>query len=64
MKAKILILGALLILTFACDKKHDTIEGIENYFTINGSELQPGLYIYTLVADGKEVDTKRMILTE
>jgi len=32
--------------------------------TINGSELQPGMYIYTLVADGKEVDTKRMILTQ
>jgi|GEM_PF-854511 len=31
--------------------------------TIIGSELQPGMYIYTLVADGKEVDTKRMILT-
>ena len=31
--------------------------------TINGSELQPGMYIYTLVADGTEVDTKRMILT-
>lgn len=32
--------------------------------TLNGSELQPGMYLYTLVADGKEVDTKRMILTE
>jgi len=31
--------------------------------TINGSELQPGMYFYTLIADGKEVDTKRMILT-
>jgi hypothetical protein len=32
--------------------------------TINGNEFQPGMYIYTLVADGKEVDTKRMILTD
>jgi hypothetical protein len=32
--------------------------------TINGSELNPGMYLYTLIADGKEVDTKRMILTE
>jgi hypothetical protein len=32
--------------------------------TINGSELRPGLYLYTLIADGKEVDTKRMILTD
>jgi hypothetical protein len=32
--------------------------------TINGAELNPGMYLYTLIADGKEVDTKRMILTE
>jgi hypothetical protein len=32
--------------------------------TINGSELQPGMYIYTLIADGQEIDTKRMILTQ
>lgn len=32
--------------------------------TINASELNPGMYIYSLVTDGKEVDTKRMILTE
>jgi hypothetical protein len=31
---------------------------------INGNELNPGMYLYTLIADGKEVDTKRMILTE
>jgi hypothetical protein len=32
--------------------------------TINGSELKAGMYIYSLIADGKEVDTKRMILTQ
>lgn len=32
--------------------------------TINGTELKAGMYLYSLVADGKEVDTKRMILTE
>lgn len=32
--------------------------------TINGSELMSGMYIYTLIADGKEIDTKRMILTQ
>jgi Chaperone of endosialidase/Secretion system C-terminal sorting domain len=32
--------------------------------TINGSELHAGMYIYTLIVDSKEVDTKRMILTE
>jgi hypothetical protein len=30
---------------------------------INGYDLQPGMYFYTLIIDGKEVDTKRMILT-
>jgi hypothetical protein len=32
--------------------------------TIHGGELEPGMYMYSLIADGREVDTKRMILTE
>ena len=32
--------------------------------TINGSSFVPGMYLYALVIDGKEVDTKRMILTK
>ena len=32
--------------------------------TISGGEFEAGMYMYTLIADGKEVDTKRMILTE
>jgi hypothetical protein len=32
--------------------------------TINGNELRAGMYLYTLVADGQEVATKRMILTQ
>ena len=32
--------------------------------TINGYELHPGMYLYTLIADGQEVSTKRMILTQ
>lgn len=32
--------------------------------TINGYELTPGMYYYTLIADGKEIDTKKMILTD
>ena len=32
--------------------------------TIEASELAPGMYIYSLIADGKEVDSKRMIVTE
>jgi hypothetical protein len=31
---------------------------------INASELQAGIYFYTLIIDGKEIDTKKMILTE
>ena len=31
---------------------------------IYGSELNPGMYLYTLIVDGDEVDTKRMILTD
>ncbi len=32
--------------------------------TINGNSLQPGMYIYSLLADGQEVISKRMILTK
>ncbi len=31
---------------------------------IAGSQLQAGMYLYTLIADGREVDTKKMILTK
>jgi hypothetical protein len=36
----------------------------DNILTIQGSELQAGMYLYSLIADGKEMDTKRMILTK
>ncbi|MBN2635082.1 MAG: hypothetical protein JXR61_02345 [Prolixibacteraceae bacterium] len=32
--------------------------------TIYGNSFVPGIYLYTLVIDGREVDTKRMILTK
>ena len=32
--------------------------------TINGGELNAGMYMYALIADGREVDVKRMILTK
>ena len=32
--------------------------------TVSGNALQPGMYIYSLIADGQEADSKRMILTE
>ena len=31
---------------------------------IDGCELQPGMYIYALILDGVEIDSKRMILTD
>lgn len=36
----------------------------ESSITIFGSELEAGMYYYALVVDGKEVETKKMILTE
>jgi hypothetical protein len=32
--------------------------------TIKGSEFSAGMYLYALIADGKVIDTKRMILTK
>jgi hypothetical protein len=31
---------------------------------INGSELRAGMYLYTLIVDNKNIDSKRMILTK
>jgi len=36
----------------------------QNSVIIQGSTLQAGMYLYSLIADGQEVDTKRMILTK
>jgi hypothetical protein len=36
----------------------------EQTVTINGSSFQPGMYLYALVIDSKEIDMKRMILTK
>ena len=30
----------------------------------SGGDLHPGMYLYSLIADGRLVDTKRMVLTE
>ncbi len=32
--------------------------------TVNGSDYGPGMYIYSLIVNGREVDSKRMILTK
>lgn len=31
--------------------------------TIQGGDLQPGMYIYTLIVDGRPADSKKMVLT-
>lgn len=36
----------------------------EGHVTLQGAELSAGMYIYSLIADGKEIDSKRMILTK
>lgn len=36
----------------------------EQCCTINGSDLNPGMYFYTLIVDNEVVDTKRMVLTK
>ncbi|MDR0799550.1 MAG: tail fiber domain-containing protein, partial [Dysgonamonadaceae bacterium] len=43
-------------------KKLDVSIG-SNTLKIKGSELQAGMYLYSLITDGKEIDTKKMILT-
>jgi hypothetical protein len=35
----------------------------ESFVAIQGSELKAGLYMYSLIVDGKEISTKKMILT-
>ena len=32
--------------------------------TLDGGSLRPGMYIYALIADGQEIDSRRMIITE
>ncbi len=36
----------------------------QDYMIVKGTELHAGMYIYSLIVNGKEVDTKRMILTK
>ena len=44
-------------------QKINVIPG-QNSVMIQGSTLTQGIYLYSLVVDGQEVDTKRMILTK
>jgi hypothetical protein len=49
--------GILLREYKVANRGHASIE-------ITGGELMPGMYLYSLIADGKEIDTKRMILSQ
>jgi hypothetical protein len=40
------------------------LDSAKGEITIYGYELKPGMYMYSLIIDGNEIDTKRMILTE
>lgn len=45
-------------------KNYSVKERGRSNITIEGSELNAGMYLYALIADGKVIDTKRMILTK
>ncbi|MFC2113476.1 tail fiber domain-containing protein [Bacteroidota bacterium] len=45
-------------------KSYELKERGNSSLTVHGSEFNPGMYLYTLIVDGYEVDTKRMILTD
>jgi len=45
-------------------KSYSITEKGKKNITINGSEFNAGMYLYALIADGKVIDTKRMILTK
>ncbi len=44
--------------------KQIQVNSRQSSIIINGSELGAGMYLYSLVADGEIIDTKRMILTK
>ena len=39
------------------------LDAASDSVTINGGELQPGMYFYSLIVGGREMDTKKMILS-
>jgi hypothetical protein len=45
-------------------QKHDIAKAGMGKLVVEGRSLKAGMYLYSLIVDGKEVDTKRMILTK
>lgn len=44
--------------------KQIAIDNSQDSITVNGNEFGAGIYLYSLVINGKEIDTKRMILSK
>ena len=53
-----------LILSFICLVSSAQInhQG-RNTVTVEANEFKPGIYMYSLLVDGKLIDTKRMVVT-
>ncbi|MBQ9863773.1 MAG: T9SS type A sorting domain-containing protein [Bacteroidales bacterium] len=45
-------------------QKQIPVDPDQQSVTINGYELSAGIYLYSLVVGGQEIDTKRMILSK
>lgn len=45
-------------------RSYENLPGGKGQVQIDGGDLEAGMYLYTLIANGKEIDTKRMILTK
>ncbi len=66
-KLSSVVKGASIILFDMQGKLIKSYNSLQNScckVTINSHELQPGMYLYTLLTDGNEVGTKRLILTD
>ncbi|MBR1519325.1 MAG: tail fiber domain-containing protein [Prevotella sp.] len=44
--------------------QHHDVSTNADSLTIDGTQLGAGMYLYTLIVDGREIDTKRMILSK
>ncbi len=51
-------MNGILIMTI------DIFQQGKGEIVINGNQLEAGMYLYSLIVEGQEVDTKRMILSE
>ena len=45
-------------------RSYPIIQMGESSIIINANDLTAGMYLYSLIADGQVIDTKRMILTK